>query len=158
LKRFCFVTSKNRKAGRKAPGKAQKKVRRAGKKAKAQRRLAPKTQLPKKSPAAPATAADTSLSPKAPAQEGAGLKISVDRIEGETVIGDLIVAFPRTRGVLQKHGLRLDVEQAGDIYMTLEAFAALQGVKTETLVQELRDASKEPSPTQVPQLVTPPTT
>ena len=153
------MASKNRKAGRKTPGKARKKARRTGKKAKAERRPAPKTQLPKKPPAAPATAADTPLPSKEPLREGAGIEISVDRIEGETVIGDLIVVFPRTRGVLQKHGLRLDVEHAGDIYMTLEAFAALQGVKTENLIQELAEASKEPPPAQqMPQLVTPPTT
>jgi len=152
------VTIKNRKAGRKTLGKARKKARRTGKKAKAERRSASKTQLPKKSQPAPATAADASLPSKEPLREGAGIEISVERIEGEMVIGDLIVVFPRTRGVLQKHGLRLDAEQAGDIYMTLEAFAALQGVKTETLVQELREASKEPSPAQMPQLVTHPTT
>lgn len=151
------MTSKNRKASKKTLGKARKKARGTGKKAKAQRSPLPKTQLPKKSQPAPATAADAPLPSKEPFREGAGIEISVKRIEGETVIGDLIVVFPRTRGVLQKHGLRLDAEQAGDIYMTLEAFAALQGVKTETLVEELREASKEPSPAQMPQLVTPPT-
>jgi len=153
------VTSKNRKAGRKTPGKARKKARGTGKKAKTQRSPAPKTQLPKKSQPAPATAADTPLPSKEPLREGAGIEISVDRIERETVIGDLIVVFPRTRNVLQKHGLRLDVEHAGDIYMTLDAFAALQGVKTENLIQELTEASKQPPPAQqMPQLVTPPTT
>ena len=153
------MTSKNRKAGRKTPGKAGKKARGTGKKAKAERRPAPKTQLPKKSQPAPATAADIPLPSKEPLQEGARIEISVDRIERETVIGDLIVVFPRTRGVLQKHGLRLDVEHAGDIYMTLDAFAALQGVKTENLIQELTEASKQPPPAQqMPQLVTPPTT
>ena len=152
------MTIKNRKAGRKTLGKARKKARRTDKKTKAQRSPAPKTQLPRKPQEVAATTADTSLSAKVPSQEGAGIEISVDRIEGETVIGDLIVVFPRTRNVLQKHGLRLDAEQAGDIYMTLEAFAALQGVKKENLIQELRESAKEPSPTQMPQLVTPPTT
>lgn len=98
------------------------------------------------------------ISLDSPAPQGAGRRIFIDRIEGETVIGDLMVVFPRTRDVLRKHGLRLDVEHAGDIYMTLDAFAALQGVKTENLIEELNVAAREPPPgQQLPQLVASPT-
>lgn len=153
------MTSKNRKAGRKTIGKASKKAWRPGKKAKAQRSSAARTHGPKKPPAAQPTIAETTIASKEPAREAARFEISIDKIEGETVIGDMIVVFPRTRNVLQKHGLRLDVEHAGDIYMTLYAFAALQGVNTENLIQELTEVSKEPPPTQqMPQLATPPTT
>jgi hypothetical protein len=92
------------------------------------------------------------------AKEGTGFKIAIDRIDADTVIGDLLVVFPRTREVLQKHGLRLDVEDAGDIYMTLQAFTAMRGLNTGTLIQELVEASKEPAGQtyQVPTLTTPP--
>ena len=83
-------------------------------------------------------------------REGTGFKIIVNRIEGETIIGDLIVVFPRTREVLRKHGLNLDVEEAGDIYMSLDAFAALQGLNTDVLVQELEIASRVPPLAQPP--------
>ncbi len=79
-------------------------------------------------------------------REGTGFKIVVNRIEGETIIGDLMVVFPRTREILKKHGLNMDVEDAGDIYMSLEAFAALQGLEMEALLLELEVASKEPPP------------
>ncbi|HYY92245.1 MAG TPA: hypothetical protein VE955_09670 [Candidatus Dormibacteraeota bacterium] len=79
--------------------------------------------------------------------------IDVGSISGETTIGDLIVAFPRTRDVLMKHGLRFDVEQAGYLYMTLGVFSAIHGLTTHNLVQELHVASKEPAPQPaVPQL------
>ncbi len=72
--------------------------------------------------------------------------IEIGSINGETTIGDLIVAFPRTRDVLMKHGLRFDVEQAGYLYMTLSVFSAIHGLTTNSLVQELHTASKEPPP------------
>jgi hypothetical protein len=72
--------------------------------------------------------------------------IEIGSIGGETTIGDLIVAFPRTRDVLMKHGLRFDVEEAGYLYMTLNVFSAIHGLTTNTLVQELHTASKEPPP------------
>ena len=68
------------------------------------------------------------------------------KIEGGTVLGDLMVVFPRTREVLKKYGLNLDVEEAGDIYMSLEAYSALKGLKMEALIQELEIASKELPP------------
>jgi hypothetical protein len=83
-------------------------------------------------------------------REGTAFKIVINQIEGETIIGDLLVVFPRTREVLRKHGLNLDVEEAGDIYMSLDAFAALQGLNTDVLVQELEIASKVPPPAQPP--------
>ncbi|HZD11988.1 MAG TPA: hypothetical protein VE177_00510, partial [Candidatus Binatus sp.] len=62
-------------------------------------------------------------------------KLAVERIEGETIIGDLIVVFPWTRETLLKHGLKLDVDEASDIYMSLGAFAAIQGLTTDTLIR-----------------------
>ena len=86
--------------------------------------------------------------------------IEVDSISGETTIGDLIVAFPRTRDILMKHGLRFDVEEAGYLYMTLNVFSAIHGVTSTNLIQEIHTASKElpepPVPTLRP-LVAPPT-
>jgi hypothetical protein len=69
--------------------------------------------------------------------------IEIASISGDTTIGDLIVAFPRTRDVLMKHGLRFDVEEAGYLYMTLNVFSAIHGLTTNNLVQELHTASKE---------------
>ncbi len=84
-------------------------------------------------------------------------KITVENIRGDTAIGDLLVAFPKTREVLVKKGLRLEAENAGDIYMNLDAFSAMNGLKTEALVQELVETANEP-PFQPPavQLATPP--
>lgn len=88
--------------------------------------------------------------------------IEISSIGGDTTIGDLIVAFPRTRDVLMKHGLRFDVEEAGYLYMTLNVFSAIHGVATHNLVQELHIASKEPPPqapsTPIRQLAPAPTT
>ncbi len=85
------------------------------------------------------------------------VRISVQIIRGETAIGDLLVAFPRTREVLVRNGLRLEAEDAGDIYMTLDAFSAMNGLKTESLVQDLVEIAKEPPVQQsVPQLATAP--
>src|SRR5215510_679607 len=80
-------------------------------------------------------------------RERPNFKIMIERIHGGTVLGDLMVVFPRTRDVLKKYGLNLEVDEAGDIYMSLEAFAALRGLKTELFIQELEAASKEPPPT-----------
>jgi len=85
-------------------------------------------------------------------------RMTIENIRGDTAIGDLLVAFPRTREVLVKKGLRLEAEDAGDIYMNLDAFSAMNGLKTENLVQELVETAKEP-PSQLPivQLAAPPT-
>ena len=77
-------------------------------------------------------------------REKPSFKIMIERIHGGTVVGDLMVVFPRTRDVLKKYGLNLEVDEAGDIYMSLEAFAALRGLKTELLLQELEAASRMP--------------
>jgi hypothetical protein len=87
--------------------------------------------------------------------------IEIGSIGGDTTIGDLIVAFPRTRDVLVKHGLRLDVEEAGYLYMTLNVFSAIHGLTSNSLVEELHAASKEPPPQvtgpQLRQVAAPPT-
>ena len=79
-------------------------------------------------------------------RERPSFKIMIERIHGGTVLGDLMVVFPRTRDVLKKYGLNLEVDEAGDIYMSLEAFAALKGLKTDSIIQELEAASKQPPP------------
>jgi hypothetical protein len=88
--------------------------------------------------------------------------IEIGTISGDTTIGDLIVAFPRTRDVLMKHGLRFDVEEAGYLYMTLNVFSAIHGLAANTLVQELHTASKEPplqsNPQQLHPIIVAPTT
>jgi hypothetical protein len=38
----------------------------------------------------------------------------------------------------------LEAEDAGDIYMTLDAFSALNGLKTEILVQDIVVIAREP--------------
>lgn len=83
---------------------------------------------------------------EAPVQEL--VRITIENIRGETAIGDLLVSFPRTREVLVRNGLRLEAEDAGDIYMTVEAFAALNGLKAESLVQDLVVIAREPLPQQ----------
>jgi hypothetical protein len=120
----------------------------------------PKVHLGKKKAETKIAQAPVSIPPlprvEAPAQ--ASVRITVETIRGETAIGDLLVAFPRTREILVRNGLRLEAEDAGDIYMTLEAFSALNGLKSQTLVQELIIVAKEPPPQQaVPQLVAPAT-
>jgi hypothetical protein len=74
--------------------------------------------------------------------------LTVENIRGDTAIGDLLVSFPRTREVLVRMGLRLEAEDAGDIYMTLDAFSAMNGLKTQSLLEELVEVAKEPSPQQ----------
>lgn len=78
--------------------------------------------------------------------------IELSDIDGDTTIGDLLVVFPRTRDVLFKHGVTFDVEQAGYVYMTLNVFSAMHGLKIHTLLEELVTASKQlPPPPQLPQ-------
>jgi len=88
--------------------------------------------------------------------------IEIDSIRAETTIGDLIVAFPRTRDVLMKHGLSFDVEEAGYLYMTLNVFSAIHGLAIAGLLQELDVASKElplpPLAAPIRQIVPPPPT
>jgi len=88
--------------------------------------------------------------------------IEIDSIRAETTIGDLIVAFPRTRDVLMKHGLSFDVEEAGYLYMTLNVFSAIHGLALTGFLEELDVASREmplpPLAAPVRQIVPPPTT
>ncbi len=84
--------------------------------------------------------------------------IKAENIRGDTAIGDLLVTFPRTRDVLARKGLRLEAEDAGDIYMTLDAFSAMNGLETASLVQEIVEVAREPPPQEmVAQIVAPPT-
>ena len=85
--------------------------------------------------------------------------VTIGTIRGDTAIGDLLVAFPRTRDVLVRKGLRLEAEDAGDIYMTLDAFSAMNGLKTENLVFDIVEVAKQPLPqSPVSQLVAAPAT
>ena len=85
--------------------------------------------------------------------------VTIGTIRGDTAIGDLLVAFPRTRDVLVRKGLRLEAEDAGDIYMTLDAFSAMNGLKTENLVLDIVEVAKQPLPQPpVSQLVAAPAT
>jgi hypothetical protein len=139
--------------------KATRKPNRTGKPA--ERTLRPK-QIPKNPVSAPTKLVEvpSSLSVELPGRPV--FSIEIRSIGGDTTIGDLIVAFPRTRDILVKHGLRLDVEEAGYLYMTLNVFSAIHGLSTNGLVEELHTASKEPPPQPIqPQLrtiVTPPIT
>src|SRR6266852_1077691 len=111
----------------------------------------PKVHLGKKKAETKIAQAPVSIPPlprvEAPPQ--ASVRITVETIRGETAIGDLLVAFPRTREILVRNGLRLEAEDAGDIYMTLDAFSAMNGLKMETLVHDIVDIAKE-SPLQQP--------
>ena len=82
--------------------------------------------------------------------------VTVENIRGDTSIGDLLVFFPRTREVLARKGLRLEAEDAGDIYMTLDVFSAMNGIEIRGLVQEIVEVAKEPAiPQSTPQVVVP---
>src|SRR2546427_10721722 len=71
-------------------------------------------------------------------------RITIGTIRGDTVIGDLFVTFPRARDVLVRGGLILEAEDAGDIYMTLDVFSAMNGLKTDKLVLNIVGVVKEP--------------
>ncbi len=139
----------------KKKGKARKtSKKRAGKEKKAKRQKpVPNTAKPARTvkPALRARPAPTPPNPqKDQPTERPNFEIIIDRIHGGTVLGDLMVVFPRTREVLKKYGLNLEVDEAGDIYMSLEAFAALKGFKTESVILELEAASREPPPSAAP--------
>ncbi len=139
-------TKKSKKVGKAARRKTLKKV--AMKSHPLAKKPALKPSLPLKTVALPPKVVVRTPSPVAETirREGIGFKVAVDRIEGETIIGDLIVVFPWTRETLFKHGLDLDVDEAGDIYMSLGAFAAIHGLKTESLIRELVEVSRQPRP------------
>jgi hypothetical protein len=98
---------------------------------------------PVKAPTVPVVSLPVRPSPSPAFDDSRVFTIEIDSIRAETTIGDLIVAFPRTRDVLMKHGLRFDVEQAGYLYMTLNVFSAIHGLALTGLLQELDVASKE---------------
>ena len=112
---------------------------------------------------APSVASPARPAPSQIIDDSRVFTIEIDSIRAETTIGDLIVAFPRTRDVLMKHGLTFDVEQAGYLYMTLNVFSAIHGLALTGFLQELDIASKEmPLPPlaapPVRQIASPPTT
>jgi hypothetical protein len=115
-----------------------------------------------KGPTAPNISLLARPSPSQPIDDSRVFTIEIDSIRAETTIGDLIVAFPRTRDVLMKHGLRFDVEEAGFLYMTLNVFSAIHGLALTGFLQELDAASKEmplpPLAAPVRQIPSPPTT
>jgi hypothetical protein len=117
---------------------------------------------PDKGPLAQSISLPVRPSPSQAFDDSRVFSIEIDSIRAETTIGDLIVAFPRTRDVLMKHGLRFDVEEAGYLYMTLNVFSAIHGLALTGLLQELDIASKEmPLPPLSPplrQVLPPPTT
>jgi len=120
--------------------------------------------LPKpadKAPPAPSISSSARPSPPQTVDDSRVFTIEIDSIRAETTIGDLIVAFPRTRDVLMKHGLRFDVEEAGYLYMTLNVFSAIHGLALTGFLQELDVASKElplpPLAAPARQIASPPT-
>lgn len=122
----------------------------------------PLSNLTEKGPPAPSVSLSARLVPSQTVDDSRVFTIEIDSIRAETTIGDLIVAFPRTRDVLMKHGLRFDVEEAGYLYMTLNVFSAIHGLVLTGFLQELDIASKEvplpPLAAPVRQLASPPTT
>lgn len=134
-------------------------TKRGGKKSKPARsvrggRVKKKTET-KRPPALAPQVAQKPTESEPPSQER--YVITVESIRGDTAIGDLLVTFPRTRDVLVRKGLRLEAEDAGDIYMTLDAFSAMNGLEIVSLVQEIVEVAREPlaQPT-VAQIVVPP--
>lgn len=122
----------------------------------------PPSNLADKSAPAPSILLSARPSPSQAVDDSRVFTIEIDSIRAETTIGDLIVAFPRTRDVLMKHGLRFDVEEAGYLYMTLNVFSAIHGLALRGFLQELDIASKEmplpPLAAPVRQIAPPPTT
>jgi len=140
---------------------ARRKVKKRGKKIKPAKTLktsrTPKMAEPKKPLSVPAKIVVQASRVEPPS--GERFRMTVGNIRGDTSIGDLLVTFPRTREVLVRKRLRLEADDAGDIYMTLDAFSAMNGLKTESLVQELVEVAKELPPQQsVAPLATPPMT
>jgi len=129
---------------------ARRKVKKRGKKIKPAKTLktsrTPKMAEPKKPLSVPAKIVVQASRVEPPS--GERFRMTVGNIRGDTSIGDLLVTFPRTREVLVRKGLRLEADDAGDIYMTLDAFSAMNGLKTESLVQELVEVAKELPPQQ----------
>jgi len=121
----------------------------------------PVPNLTDKGPPAPSISLSARNLPPQTMDNSRVFTIEIDSIRAETTIGDLIVAFPRTRDVLMKHGLRFEVEEAGYLYMTLNVFSAIHGLALTGFLQELDVASKEmplpPLAAPVRQIAPPPT-
>ena len=148
------MVSKKRVVGRKAKPKA-------GKKTKALKTLKPKKTVRKPEMvrllADPASV--TPLPIRVESFDQPVPKVTIENIRGDTAIGDLLVAFPRIREVLVGKGLKLEAEEAGDIYMTLDAFSAMNGLRTDSLVEEVVNVAKiAPPQPPFPQLAAPPLT
>src|SRR2546429_7107671 len=115
-----------------------------------------------KGPTAPITLQPARPTPSQTFDDSRVFTIEIDSIRAETTIGDLIVAFPRTRDVLMKHGLRFEVEEAGYLYMTLNVFSAIQVLALTGLLQVLDVATNEMTllhlAPPIRQIVLPPTT
>jgi hypothetical protein len=122
----------------------------------------PPSKLADKSPTTASISPSARPSPSQTMDDSRVFTIEIDSIRAETTIGDLIVAFPRTRDVLMKHGLRFDVEEAGYLYMTLNVFSAIHGLALTGFLEELDIASKEmplpPLAAPVRPIASPPTT
>jgi len=136
------IRGKHKKASKKVSKPARKSLRSSVKKSAAKQttKIAPNP-----SPVMSVQLAGSRVLPPLNVKESRVFSIEIGSISGETTIGDLIVAFPRTRDVLMKHGLRFDVEEAGYLYMTLNVFSAINGVTSNNLIEELHTASKEPA-------------
>jgi hypothetical protein len=135
------ANKKHKKNSKKAPKPSRKTTRRSGKTTTSK----PVAKISQKaSPIMSVQLTGRTVLPPVVIKDSRVFSIEIDSISGETTIGDLIVAFPRTRDVLMKHGLRFDVEEAGYLYMTLNVFSAIHGVTSNNLIQELHTASKEP--------------
>lgn len=135
-------SGKGKKAAKKTKTSKPAKTPKIKKKLEKPRASAPKSQLPETSPASLPRVRERYV-------------VTIESIRGDTAIGDLIVTFPRTRDVLARKGLRLEAEDAGDIYMTLDVFSAMNGLETANLVEEIVQVAKEPV-TPAPQLIAPP--
>lgn len=143
------------------PKKGSKKIPKPTSSRKQEPQIRPVSKPAEKVPIAPTISPSARALPTQALDDSRVFTIEIDSIRAETTIGDLIVAFPRTRDVLMKHGLRFDVEEAGYLYMTLNVFSAIHGLVLTGLLQELDVASKEmPLPPlaapPVRQIVTPP--
>jgi len=135
-----YMTPKKRAVSRKA-----KKAGKKGKPASSPKAVRVKKKTETKKPVTPVPqTARTPIIAEPPVRER--YVITVENIRGETAIGDLLVTFPRTRDVLVRKGLRLEAEDAGDIYMTLDAFSAMNGLEIVSLVQEIVQVAREPPP------------
>ncbi len=81
----------------------------------------------------------------------------MENIRGEDEVGELIVNFPANRDVLVKKGMKLEAEDAGEIYMTLDAFSAMNGLQVVSLVEEIVQVARDPPHLPLTQIIVAPT-